>query len=108
MFPRLTNIDNLLLEYDTDRAGGFEPLQHVRPGRHGGARPADDEERHARGRAHGREPAIKEASTYLPLENLALSTQCGFASSGPGNPLSFDEQRAKLELISSVAGEVWK
>jgi methionine synthase II (cobalamin-independent) len=53
------------------------------------------------------EARIKEASGYLPIENLALSTQCGFASSGPGNPLSFDEQRAKLELISSVARDVW-
>jgi methionine synthase II (cobalamin-independent) len=54
------------------------------------------------------EGRIKEASAYLPLDRLALSTQCGFASSGAGNPLSFDEQRAKLELITSLAHDVWR
>jgi 5-methyltetrahydropteroyltriglutamate--homocysteine methyltransferase len=107
MFPRLSNIDNLLLEYDTDRAGGFEPLQHVRPGANVvlGLLTTKDGKLEDRPAVEGR---IKEASKYVSLENLALSTQCGFASSGAGNPLSFDEQRAKLELISGVAHEVWR
>jgi 5-methyltetrahydropteroyltriglutamate--homocysteine methyltransferase len=50
---------------------------------------------------------IEEASTHLPLERLALSPQCGFASSGRGNPLSEEEQWRKLELVGSVADEVW-
>lgn len=106
MFSRLTNVDTLLLEYDTERAGGFEPLRHVRPGttvvlgllttKHG--------ELEDRATVLGR---IREASRYLPLENLALSTQCGFSSSGAGNPLTPEQQRAKLELVSSIAREVW-
>jgi methionine synthase II (cobalamin-independent) len=107
MFPRLTSIDNLLLEYDTDRAGGFEPLQHVRPGATVvlGLLTTKNGKLEDRATVEGR---IKEASSYLPLEQLALSTQCGFASSGIGNPLTFDEQRAKLELITSTAHEVWR
>src|SRR5262249_37796081 len=97
MFPKLTNVDTLLLEYDPERAGGFEPLQHVRPKttvvlgllttKNG--RLEDDQA------VEGR---IREASRFVPLDNLALSTQCGFASSGAGNPLSVDEEIAKLKL----------
>jgi 5-methyltetrahydropteroyltriglutamate--homocysteine methyltransferase len=50
---------------------------------------------------------IEEASAYVPIENLALSPQCGFASAAVGNPISFDDQKRKLELILEVAGEVW-
>ena len=106
MFPRLTNVDTLLLEYDTERAGGFEPLQHVRPGttvvlgllttKNG--KLEDDKAVESR---------IREAVKYVPLQNLALSTQCGFASSGAGNPLSVDEQIAKLRLVREVATRVW-
>lgn len=106
MFPRLTNVDTLLLEYDTERAGGFEPLQHVRPGttvvlgllttKDGTLEDAESVKRR-----------IREAATFLPLESMALSTQCGFSSSGTGNPLSPEQQRAKLELVSSVAEELW-
>jgi 5-methyltetrahydropteroyltriglutamate--homocysteine methyltransferase len=107
MFPRLTNVDTLLLEYDTERAGGFEPLAHVpahttvvlgllttKNGR------LED--------AHEVERRIREAARYRPLETLALSTQCGFASSGAGNPLTAEEQRAKLELVCSTALRLWK
>ena len=107
MFPRLTNIDNLLLEYDTDRAGGFQPLAHVRPEANVvlGLLTTKNGKLEARASVEGR---IKEASAYVPLEHLALSTQCGFASSGAGNPLTPDEQRAKLQLVSSVARDVWR
>ena len=50
---------------------------------------------------------IKEASQYVPLERLALSPQCGFASTMEGNRISFEDQRRKLELVASVAQEVW-
>jgi 5-methyltetrahydropteroyltriglutamate--homocysteine methyltransferase len=51
---------------------------------------------------------IDEAARYLPLNQLALSPQCGFASSGRGNPLTEDQQWRKLELASEVAKRVWK
>src|SRR5581483_634969 len=79
MFPRLTHVDTLLLEYDSPRAGDFSPLSHVRPDttvvlgllttKHGALENAAD-----------LEARIAEASRYIPLERLALSTQCGFAS----------------------------
>jgi 5-methyltetrahydropteroyltriglutamate--homocysteine methyltransferase len=50
---------------------------------------------------------IDEASRYVPLDNLALSPQCGFASMAPGNLLSWDEQRRKLELVVKTARKVW-
>jgi methionine synthase II (cobalamin-independent) len=107
MFPRLTNIDTLLLEYDTDRAGGFEPLQHVGKGATAvlGLLTTKNGRLEDQAAVEGR---IREASKYVPLENLALSTQCGFASSGLGNPLTVDEQRAKLDLVCRVAHRVWK
>jgi 5-methyltetrahydropteroyltriglutamate--homocysteine methyltransferase len=106
MFPRLTNIDNLLLEYDSERAGGFEPLEHVRPGTTVvlGLLTTKDGALESDKAVEGR---IREASKYVPLENMALSTQCGFASSGQGNPLTFEQQRAKLELVVSLARRIW-
>jgi 5-methyltetrahydropteroyltriglutamate--homocysteine methyltransferase len=50
---------------------------------------------------------IEEASAYLSLDRLALSPQCGFASTMPGNLVTFEDQRAKLQLVSRVADEVW-
>ena len=50
---------------------------------------------------------IEEATRYIPLERLALSPQCGFASTMEGNRLSFEDQRRKLELVANVAREVW-
>ena len=51
---------------------------------------------------------IDEASRYVPLERLALSPQCGFASTLPGNLVTPEDQRAKLELVARVAREVWR
>lgn len=106
MFPRLTNYDNLLLEYDTPRAGDFSPLQHVRP-----------DATVVLGLLTTKEPdledaalieqRIAEASRYVPLERLALSPQCGFASAGIGNPLTQEQQLAKLQRVAEVAGRVW-
>jgi 5-methyltetrahydropteroyltriglutamate--homocysteine methyltransferase len=50
---------------------------------------------------------IEEASAFVSLENLAISPQCGFASSVPGNLISYDEQRRKLELVADTARKVW-
>jgi 5-methyltetrahydropteroyltriglutamate--homocysteine methyltransferase len=100
------NVDRFLLEYDTERAGNFEPLRFVPrdkmvvlgliSSKLGQLENEDDVIRR-----------IEEASKYVPIENLALSPQCGFASTSPGNMLTWDEQKAKLELIARVARRVW-
>jgi 5-methyltetrahydropteroyltriglutamate--homocysteine methyltransferase len=98
--------DRLLLEYDTERAGSFAPLRFVPKGKvavlglistKSGA--LEDFETVLR--------RIDEAATFLPLEQLAISPQCGFSSGLGGNPLTVDEQWAKLELVRDVAAHVW-
>ncbi|HLF71678.1 MAG TPA: cobalamin-independent methionine synthase II family protein [Dehalococcoidia bacterium] len=106
MFSRLSNYDALLLEYDTPRAGDFSPLQHVLPntavvlGLLTTKVPELED-------AALIEQRIREAAKYVPLERLALSPQCGFASAGPGNPLTPAEQEAKLRRVVEVARRVW-
>jgi 5-methyltetrahydropteroyltriglutamate--homocysteine methyltransferase len=99
-------VDALLLEYDSDRAGGFEPLRFVRPGT-----------TVVLGLVTTKEPTLEsqdvlrrridEAAKYVPIESLALSPQCGFASIAAGNLLSQDDQRRKLELVVDTARKVW-
>ena len=100
------NVDAFYLEFDTPRAGGFEPLAHVAPGRKvvlglvTSKQPGlEDEELLVR--------RIEEASKYVPLENLCLSPQCGFASCECGNKLTEEEQWAKVALVKRVAERVW-
>ena len=99
-------VDRFLLEYDTERAGGFEPLRFVRPGAMvvlglvSSKTPVLESRDDLRRR-------IDEAARYVPLENLALSPQCGFASTSAGNVLTPDEQRAKLALVVETAQQVW-
>ena len=106
VFPRLTNVDRLLLEYDTPRAGDFSPLGRVRPG-------AEvvlgllTTKQGALEDAAAVQARIAEAARYVPLEGLALSPQCGFASGEAGNPLTPAEQEAKLRLIGALARHVW-
>ena len=98
--------DRFLLEYDTARAGGFEPLRFV---------PKDKFV--VLGLITTKEPPLEsmdalqrridEASKYVPLENLGISPQCGFASSLLGNLLSWEDQRRKLELVVQTARKVW-
>jgi len=105
LFHRL-DVDRFLLEYDSERAGGFEPLRLVPRGKTvvlglittKEARLESAEELRRR---------IDGAARYVPLENLALSPQCGFASVAAGNLLTADEQWRKLELVARVAREVW-
>jgi 5-methyltetrahydropteroyltriglutamate--homocysteine methyltransferase len=105
LFGRLP-IDTWLLEYDTERAGGFEPLRFVQPGATvvlgliTTKEPALESEDELRRR-------IDEASQYVPLERLTLSPQCGFASVAAGNDISQDDQRRKLELVVKTARAVW-
>jgi 5-methyltetrahydropteroyltriglutamate--homocysteine methyltransferase len=101
------NADAYFMEYDSDRAGGFEPLRFVPRGQKmvvlglvtskSGALESKDELKRR----------IDEAARYLPLEQLALSPQCGFASTEEGNVLTEQEQWAKLRLCVEVAREVW-
>jgi 5-methyltetrahydropteroyltriglutamate--homocysteine methyltransferase len=98
--------DRFLLEYDSDRSGGFEPLRFMPAGRHvvlglvttkvGDLESADDLRRR-----------IDEAAKYVPLDNLSLSPQCGFASVEAGNLLTWDDQQRKLELVVETARKVW-
>jgi 5-methyltetrahydropteroyltriglutamate--homocysteine methyltransferase len=99
-------VDRFLLEYDTERAGGFEPLRYVRPGTVvvlgliSSKVPQLESQDDLRRR-------IDEAARYVSPENLALSPQCGFASTSQGNLLTADEQKRKLELVADTAQKVW-
>ncbi|WOX13797.1 cobalamin-independent methionine synthase II family protein [Streptomyces sp. N50] len=99
-------VDRFLLEYDTERSGGFEPLRFVPPAKTVvlglvSSKVAELESVDTLRRR------IDEASQYLPLEQLALSPQCGFASTSQGNLLTVDDQRRKLELVAETARLVW-
>jgi 5-methyltetrahydropteroyltriglutamate--homocysteine methyltransferase len=89
-----------------ERAGGFEPLRFVRPGVTvvlglvSSKTPVLESPDELRRR-------IDEAARYVPLENLALSPQCGFASTERGNPLTLDGEKRKLELVATTAQQVW-
>jgi 5-methyltetrahydropteroyltriglutamate--homocysteine methyltransferase len=106
VFPRLTNFDRLLLEYDTDRAGGFGPLADVLPHHEivlglvttkaGTLEDADDVA-----------ARIEEATEHVPLDRLAVSPQCGFASGEIARTMTLEEQEAKLRLVGEVARRVW-
>jgi 5-methyltetrahydropteroyltriglutamate--homocysteine methyltransferase len=95
-----------LLEYDSPRAGTFEPLRFVPKGKVvvlglvstkvPGLETVDD-----------LKSRIDRASKYLPLEQLAISPQCGFASDVVGNLISEDDQRRKLEVVVETARQVW-
>jgi len=95
------------LEYDTERAGGFEPLRFVPKDKTvvlglvstkvPQLEAADDLKR-----------KIENASRFIPLEQLALSPQCGFSSNIVGNLITEDDQWRKLDLIQKVAAEVWR
>jgi 5-methyltetrahydropteroyltriglutamate--homocysteine methyltransferase len=101
-----TDIDGYFMEWDTDRAGGFEPLRYLPKGKivvlglvtskTGTLEKKDDLKRR-----------IEEAARFAPLDQLCLSPQCGFASTEEGNVLAEDEQWRKLELVVQVAREVW-
>jgi len=101
-----TAVDGFFLEYDTARAGGFEPLRFVPKGKKvvlgliSTKTPRLEDKDQIKRR-------VEQASKYVPLENLCLSPQCGFASSEVGNRLSVDDQRRKLDLVAQTAREIW-
>ena len=99
------NVDRFLLEYDTERAGGFEPLRFVPRDKMVvlgliSSKVADLESVDMLRRR------IEEATKYIPIENVAISPQCGFASTQMGNLLTWDDQRRKLERVAEVARKV--
>ena len=105
IFP-LIEVDRLLLEYDDERSGDFGPLAQVPEDKTvvlglvttKWARQETSEELESR---------IREASAFVPLDRLALSPQCGFASVDRGNDISFEAQERKLGLVAEVAASVW-
>ena len=106
IFPHI-HAHRLLLEYDDDRSGGFEPLRHV-----------PEDKVVVLGLVTTKTPRretpdelarrIEEAARFVPLEQLALSPQCGFGTSVVGNALSPDDQWAKLRTIAETAALVWR
>jgi 5-methyltetrahydropteroyltriglutamate--homocysteine methyltransferase len=101
-----TKFNTFLLEYDDERSGGFEPLKHV-----------PEDRTVVLGLITSKKPKLEskdelkqrigEASKYVPMDRLSLSTQCGFASTEEGNLLTAAEQEAKLKLVVETAKEVW-
>jgi 5-methyltetrahydropteroyltriglutamate--homocysteine methyltransferase len=106
LFPRLLNYDRILLEYEDERSGSFEPLKNL----------PDDKvvvlglvsskfaELESADQLISR---IEEAARFYPRDQLAISTQCGFASAGPGNAITEDAEEQKLRLVSEVAARAW-
>ena len=100
------NIDAYFMEYDDDRSGDFKPLRYLPKGKtvvlglvttkFGAMENKDDLKRR-----------IDEAARYAPMEQLALSPQCGFSSTVHGNDIAVEAQRAKLRLVIETAQEVW-
>ncbi|HWP45879.1 MAG TPA: cobalamin-independent methionine synthase II family protein [Candidatus Limnocylindrales bacterium] len=103
---RHTHFQRFLLEYDDARSGGFEPLQYVPEDRTVvlGLVTTKKAELESKEELKRR---IREAQAFIPLERLALSTQCGFASTLEGNLLTPADQEAKLRLVAETAREVW-
>lgn len=103
-----THYDGFFLEYDNDRAGDFSPLRHCE----------GKDTRIVLGLVTSKFPEledpdvikarIKEASEYVPLENLCVSPQCGFASTAEGNKLTIKDQWNKIRLLNQIAGQVWQ
>jgi len=100
------DVDRFLLEYDTARSGGFEPLRLV-PGNKMVVLGLVSSKEKALESSEDLERRIEQATQFLPLDRLALSPQCGFASTAEGNLLSEDDQWAKLKLVVETAGTVW-
>ena len=101
-----TKFQRFLLEYDDDRSGGFEPLREVPENRTVVLGMVSSKKAVLESRDELKR-RIEEASRYIPMERLALSPQCGFASTLEGNLVTVQDQEAKLRLVADVAREVW-
>ncbi|HEX4828507.1 MAG TPA: 5-methyltetrahydropteroyltriglutamate--homocysteine S-methyltransferase, partial [Xanthobacteraceae bacterium] len=101
------NYDGYFLEYDTERAGGFEPLRFLPKGNKVVVLGLVTSKSGTLEKKGAIERRIEEAGKFAPIEQFCLSPQCGFASTEEGNILAEDEQWAKLSMIVEVAGKVW-
>lgn len=100
------DVDRFLLEYDTERSGSFEALRRMPRGRHVVLGLVTTKEPRLESKDDLRR-RIDQAAKFVPIENLAVSPQCGFASVAAGNLLSADDQWRKLDLVVEVARKVW-
>lgn len=101
------NIDAFFLEYDNERAGGFEPLRFIKPGHQKvvlGLVTTKNGELEDPAQVKAR---LQEAAKFVSLDQICLSPQCGFASTEEGNSLSEEQQWAKIRLVVDIAGQVW-
>ncbi|MDI2586331.1 5-methyltetrahydropteroyltriglutamate--homocysteine S-methyltransferase [Psychrobacillus sp. NEAU-3TGS] len=101
-------VDGFFLEYDDDRSGDFKPLAHIP---NGGAKVVLGVFTSKNGELENKENIIarvKEASEYVPLDQLSISPQCGFASTHHGNKLTEEQQWEKLKYIVDISKEIWK
>jgi 5-methyltetrahydropteroyltriglutamate--homocysteine methyltransferase len=105
LFARVP-VDTWLLEYDDERSGDFAPLRHMPPAVTVvlGLVSTKTDRMETRDELIRR---VEQAAQYVPLDRLALSPQCGFASVAMGNPIDWDVQRAKLELVVETARQLW-
>jgi len=101
------NVDAFFLEYDSDRAGDFRPLRFIKPGKQKVVLGLITTKTGQLEEPETIKARIAEAAKYVSLDQLCLSTQCGFASTEEGNAISEAEQQAKLELVVQIAREVW-
>ena len=100
------DVDGYFLEYDDERSGDFAPLRHVPKNKTVvlGLVTTKLQEMETKDELKQR---IEEAARYMPLEQMALSPQCGFSSTVHWNDIAFDSQAAKLRLVTEVAQDVW-
>jgi methionine synthase II (cobalamin-independent) len=101
-----TNANHFLLEYDTPRAGDFAPLRFVPVGK-GVVLGLISSKRPQLERLDDLRHRTDEAASHIALDRLAISPQCGFASTAAGNPLSEADERAKLALVVAAARSIW-
>jgi 5-methyltetrahydropteroyltriglutamate--homocysteine methyltransferase len=101
-----TNVNHFLLEYDTPRAGDFAPLRFV-PKNKGVVLGLISSKTAVLESLDVLKRRTDEATRYIDLDRLAISPQCGFASTVAGNPLTEDDERAKLALVVNAANSIW-
>ncbi|GHK51780.1 hypothetical protein KPZU09_15160 [Klebsiella pneumoniae] len=101
------NVDAFFLEYDNDRSGDFAPLRFIRPGHQQVVLGLITTKNGELENPQGVKARLAEAAQYVPLEQICLSPQCGFASTEEGNALSEDQQWQKVRLVTSIAADVW-
>ena len=95
-----------MLEYDDERSGGFEPLAHV-PDDKTAVLGLVTTKGPRRETVEGLKARVMEAASFLPLERLALSPQCGFSTSVAGNAVTVEDEEYKLRTIAETAARVW-